>query len=74
MLTPLHRWDTRLSAAMKEKDDMQQERDAEGQRARLAEGRFAALKDRTCECCFCYSHISIFAAFLPPSLRSHTLT
>ncbi|KAJ7880930.1 hypothetical protein B0H13DRAFT_937993, partial [Mycena leptocephala] len=40
-------WDTRLSAAMKEKDDMQQERDAEGQRARLAEGRFAALKDRT---------------------------
>ncbi|KAF7310216.1 hypothetical protein MIND_00395300 [Mycena indigotica] len=40
-------WDTRLSAAMKEKDDMQQERDAEGQRARLAEGRFAALKERT---------------------------
>ncbi|KAJ7034158.1 hypothetical protein C8F04DRAFT_1395617 [Mycena alexandri] len=40
-------WDTRLSAAMKEKDDMQQERDAESQRARVAEGRFAALKERT---------------------------
>ncbi|KAJ7098587.1 hypothetical protein B0H15DRAFT_821313 [Mycena belliarum] len=40
-------WDTRLSAAMKEKDDMQQERDAESQRARLAESRFAALKERT---------------------------
>ncbi|KAJ7167824.1 hypothetical protein C8R46DRAFT_1350756 [Mycena filopes] len=40
-------WDTRLSAAMKEKDDMQQERDAESQRARVAEGRFAVLKERT---------------------------
>ncbi|KAJ7682031.1 hypothetical protein DFH06DRAFT_1388202 [Mycena polygramma] len=40
-------WDTRLSAAMKEKDDMQQERDGESQRARLAESRFAALKERT---------------------------
>ncbi|KAJ7265355.1 hypothetical protein B0H12DRAFT_1100459 [Mycena haematopus] len=40
-------WDTRLSAAMKEKEDMQQERDSESQRARLAESRFAALKDRT---------------------------
>ncbi|KAF7335245.1 hypothetical protein MSAN_02335000 [Mycena sanguinolenta] len=40
-------WDTRLSAAMKEKDDMQQERDSESQRARLAESRFAALKERT---------------------------
>ncbi|KAF7352224.1 hypothetical protein MVEN_01185800 [Mycena venus] len=39
-------WDTRLSAAMKEKEDMQQERDAESQRARLAEGRFAQLKER----------------------------
>lgn len=32
---------------MKEKDDMQQERDGEAQRARLAESRFAALKDKT---------------------------
>ncbi|KAF5371188.1 hypothetical protein D9758_004215 [Tetrapyrgos nigripes] len=40
-------WETRLSAAMKEKDDMQQERDFESQRARLAESRFAALKERT---------------------------
>ncbi|KAJ6560173.1 hypothetical protein B0H19DRAFT_1376004 [Mycena capillaripes] len=40
-------WDTRLSTAMKEKDDMQQERDSESQRARLAEARFAALKERT---------------------------
>ncbi|KAJ7248397.1 hypothetical protein C8J57DRAFT_1080252 [Mycena rebaudengoi] len=40
-------WDTRLSAAMKEKDDMQQERDGESQRARVAESRFAALKERT---------------------------
>lgn len=42
-------WDTRLSATIKEKEDMQQERDSESQRARLAESRFAALKERTCE-------------------------
>ena len=41
-------WETRLSAATKERDDMQQERDFESQRARLAESRFAALKDKTC--------------------------
>ncbi|KAF8627860.1 hypothetical protein AX15_004207 [Amanita polypyramis BW_CC] len=40
-------WDVRLSAAMKERDDMQQERDAESQRARLAESRFTALKEKT---------------------------
>ncbi|KAF8165772.1 hypothetical protein B0H34DRAFT_763197 [Crassisporium funariophilum] len=40
-------WDTRLSAAMRERDDMQQERDGETHRARLAESRFAALKDKT---------------------------
>jgi hypothetical protein len=40
-------WDNRLSAAMKERDDMQQERDAETHRARLAESRFAVLKDKT---------------------------
>ncbi|PPQ95877.1 hypothetical protein CVT26_015569 [Gymnopilus dilepis] len=40
-------WDTRLSAALKERDDMQQERDSETHRARLAESRFAALKEKT---------------------------
>ncbi|KAJ3570040.1 hypothetical protein NP233_g4661 [Leucocoprinus birnbaumii] len=40
-------WDSRLTAAFKERDDMQQERDSESHRARLAESRFAALKDKT---------------------------
>ncbi|KAH8835469.1 hypothetical protein DL96DRAFT_1574366 [Flagelloscypha sp. PMI_526] len=40
-------WDSKLSSALKERDDMQQERDSESHRARLAESRFAALKDRT---------------------------
>ena len=40
-------WDTRLSAATRERNDMQQERDAETHRARLAESRFAVLKDKT---------------------------
>ncbi|TFK43926.1 hypothetical protein BDQ12DRAFT_643723 [Crucibulum laeve] len=40
-------WDTRLAAALKERDDMQQERDSETSRARLAESRFAALRDKT---------------------------
>ncbi|KAF5334399.1 hypothetical protein D9611_013522 [Ephemerocybe angulata] len=40
-------WDNRLTAALKERDDMQQERDSESHRARLAESRFAALKDKT---------------------------
>ncbi|KAF6748930.1 hypothetical protein DFP72DRAFT_915002 [Ephemerocybe angulata] len=40
-------WDSRLTAALKERDDMQQERDSESHRARLAESRFAALKDKT---------------------------
>lgn len=40
-------WDTRITAALKERDDMQQERDSESHRARLAESRFAALKDKT---------------------------
>ena len=39
-----------MSAALKERDDMQQERDFESHRARLAESRFAALKDKTCVC------------------------
>ncbi|KAJ3907996.1 hypothetical protein F5879DRAFT_1054821 [Lentinula edodes] len=40
-------WETRLSVVNRERDDMQQERDFESQRARLAESRFAALKDKT---------------------------
>ena len=40
-------WDARLTAALKERDDMQQERESESHRARLAESRFAALKDKT---------------------------
>ena len=40
-------WDTRLSAALKERDDMHQERNAETHRARLAESRFAILKDKS---------------------------
>ncbi|KAF8626714.1 hypothetical protein AX17_006481 [Amanita inopinata Kibby_2008] len=39
-------WDVRLSQAVKERNDMQQERDVESQRARLAESRFAALKEK----------------------------
>lgn len=45
-------WDTRLMAIAQEKDDMQQERDSEAQRARLAESRIAALKERACESSF----------------------
>lgn len=51
-------WDTRLTSALKERDDMQQERDGEGHRARLAETKFAALKDKTGELC-----ISRYVAF-----------
>jgi hypothetical protein len=40
-------WENRLSTALKEKDDIQQERDSESNRAKLAEARFAALKDKT---------------------------
>ncbi|KAK2465890.1 hypothetical protein APHAL10511_001531 [Amanita phalloides] len=40
-------WDSRLSAAVKERDDMQQERDIESQRAKLAESRFVVLKEKT---------------------------
>jgi hypothetical protein len=39
-------WDTRLSAAMKEKDDMQQERDGESQRAAAAAPRCRASASR----------------------------
>lgn len=51
-------WDTRLSAALKERDDMQQERDAETHRARLAESRFAVLKDKTGIIFYVSSHSS----------------
>ncbi|KAG6919755.1 hypothetical protein DXG01_001589 [Tephrocybe rancida] len=40
-------WETRLSTAIREKDDMQQERDGESNRAKLAESRFVAMKDKT---------------------------
>ncbi|KAK0207041.1 hypothetical protein DFS33DRAFT_639709 [Desarmillaria ectypa] len=40
-------WETRLSSVIKEKDDLQQEREFESQRARLAESRFSALKEKT---------------------------
>ncbi|KAG6854443.1 hypothetical protein C0991_006522 [Blastosporella zonata] len=39
-------WETRLSTAIGEKDDMQQERDGESNRAKLAESRFTAMKDK----------------------------
>ncbi|KZP21552.1 hypothetical protein FIBSPDRAFT_931580 [Athelia psychrophila] len=39
--------DTRLMVVMREKDDIQQERDSETQRARVAESRISALKERT---------------------------
>lgn len=45
-------WETRLNVINKEKDDIQQERDFESQRARLAESRFAALKEKSCMCLF----------------------
>ncbi|PBK67066.1 hypothetical protein ARMSODRAFT_959740 [Armillaria solidipes] len=40
-------WETRLSSVIKEKDDLQQEREFESQRAKLAESRFSALKEKT---------------------------
>ncbi|KAG6877668.1 hypothetical protein C0993_005167 [Termitomyces sp. T159_Od127] len=40
-------WETRLSAAIQEKDDMQQERDGESNRAKRAESRLATMKDKT---------------------------
>ena len=40
-------WETRLSSLVQEKEDMQQERDAEAHRAKLAESRFAVVKDKT---------------------------
>ena len=38
--------DTRLSAVLQENDDLRQERDSQTQRAKVAEGRLTALKDR----------------------------
>jgi hypothetical protein len=42
-------WDTRLAAVLREKDDMQQERDAEAHKARKAESHISALKAKTSE-------------------------
>ncbi|KDQ29558.1 hypothetical protein PLEOSDRAFT_1064358 [Pleurotus ostreatus PC15] len=39
-------WDNRLSAVVKEKDDLQQERDSEAARAKAAESRLTALRQR----------------------------
>ncbi|KNZ78618.1 hypothetical protein J132_11059 [Termitomyces sp. J132] len=39
-------WETRMSAVIQEKDDMQQERDGESNRAKLAESRLASMKDK----------------------------
>ncbi|KAF9226730.1 hypothetical protein BS17DRAFT_500792 [Gyrodon lividus] len=39
--------DTRLAAVLQESDDIRQERDSQTQRAKLAEARLVALKDRT---------------------------
>jgi hypothetical protein len=41
--------DARLAAVMREKDDLQQERDSESQRAKLAESRIVTLKERICK-------------------------
>ncbi|KZT29451.1 hypothetical protein NEOLEDRAFT_1056746 [Neolentinus lepideus HHB14362 ss-1] len=40
-------WDTRLAVIAQEKDDLQQERDSEAHRARMAEVRLAALKEKS---------------------------
>lgn len=39
-------WETRLSAAVQERDDIRQERDAEKQRAKLSEAKAAALSEK----------------------------
>ena len=39
--------DSKLSAVLQENDDIRQERDSQTHRAKLAEARLAALKDRT---------------------------
>lgn len=41
--------DAKLSAVLQESDDIRQERNSQTQRAKLAEARLAALKDRTGE-------------------------
>lgn len=40
-------WETRLAVTIQEKEDMQQERDGEAARAKLAESRLKALKDKS---------------------------
>jgi hypothetical protein len=39
--------ESRLAATLQENDDLRQEQDSEAQRAKTAEARIAALKDRT---------------------------
>ncbi|KAF9498649.1 hypothetical protein BDN71DRAFT_1481051 [Pleurotus eryngii] len=39
-------WDNRLAVAVKERDDLQQERDSEAARAKVAESRITALRQR----------------------------
>ena len=46
--------DTRLTAVMREKEDLQQERDCESQRAKIAEMRIAVLQERTSEPIVCF--------------------
>lgn len=50
-------WEARLATHLQEKDDMQQERDGESNRAKLAESRLAAMKDKT-------GPLSLFHSFL----------
>lgn len=40
---------TRLDSALREKDDIQQERDSAIQRARMAEARTVSLKEKCCK-------------------------
>jgi hypothetical protein len=46
--------DTRLTAVTREKEDLQQERDSEAQRAKVAEMRIAALQERTSKSLACF--------------------
>ncbi len=66
-------WDSRLTAALKDRDDMQQERDSESHRARLAESRFAALKDKTSAllftCILCQTDTPLYVVKLQTEVR-----
>lgn len=63
--------DTRLMVVMREKDDIQQERDSETQRARVAESRISALKERTSASSQCFRIQSLlFIYSIQPNCRS----